>query len=310
MSANLEVVHEINEFNRYYTNLSDVLNRHVTENNLTLTALKVLTTLTQEEQCTASKLVDALGIDGGYLSRMLKAFESEQLVSRKKSALDGRTWYLQITAKGRKLLAMMQETAGEQIRQLLEPIAPEQQQALAAAMKTIRNILSDESNISTDDITWRYQLQPGDAGYLIYMHGTIFAKEAGYNLEFETSVTKNFGEFLEAYNPSKDQVYLALHGNQIVASIAVVWHSRYAAQLKWFLVHPDFRGMGLGKKLLTDAIANCREKGYHKIYLFSTQLQETANNMFRKSGFRKTGEKPQNLYGQHVTEERYDMDLV
>ena len=310
MSANLEVVHEINEFNRYYTNLSDVLNRHVTENNLTLTALKVLTTLTQEEQCTASKLVDALGIDGGYLSRMLKAFESEQLVSRKKSALDGRTWYLQITAKGRKLLEMMQETAGEQIRQLLEPIAPEQQQALAAAMKTIRNILSDESNISTDDITWRYQLQPGDAGYLIYMHGTIFAKEAGYNLEFETSVTKNFSEFLEAYNPSKDQVYLALHGNQIVASIAVVWHSRYAAQLKWFLVHPDFRGMGLGKKLLADAIANCREKGYHKIYLFSTQLQETANNMFRKSGFRKTGEKPQNLYGQHVTEERYDMDLV
>lgn len=310
MSSNLEVVQEISEFNRYYTSLSETLNRHVSENNLTLTALRVLHTLTAEDQCTAGKLVENLKIDGGYLSRMLKAFESEQLLSRKKSALDGRTWYLQITAKGRKLLDMMQETAGEQIRQLLEPIPGEQQQALAAAMKTIRHILSEENRITADDISWRYQLQPGDAGYLIYMHGTLYAKELGYNLEFDTNVCKNFAEFLEAYNPSKDQVYLALHGNQIVASIAVVWHSRYAAQLKWFLVHPDFRGMGLGRKLMADAISNCREKGYHKVYLFSTNLAETANAMFRKAGFRKTGEKPVGLYGKHMNEERYDMDLV
>jgi DNA-binding MarR family transcriptional regulator/N-acetylglutamate synthase-like GNAT family acetyltransferase len=310
MSVNLEVVQEISEFNRYYTNLSEVLNRHITENNLTLTALRVLTSLSADDQVTAGKLVDNLGIDGGYLSRMLKAFESDQLLSRKKSTLDGRTWYLQLTAKGRKLLDMMQETAGEQIRHLLEPVPAEQQHALAAAMKTIRHILSDETRITTEDITWRYQLQPGDAGYLIYMHGHLYAREMGYNLEFDTSVVKNFAEFMEGYNPSKDQVYLAMHGNQIVASLAVLWHSRYAAQFKWLLVHPDFRGIGIGRKLLADAISNCREKGYHKVYLYSTNLQETANNMFRKAGFRKTGEKPQGLYGKHMNEERYDMDLV
>jgi GNAT superfamily N-acetyltransferase len=205
---------------------------------------------------------------------------------------------------------MLEERSTSQIQELLTPLPEDQQKALAAAMKTIRHILSEESAISAEDITFRRQLLPGDAGYMIHLHGSLYAKEAGYNLEFETSVCKSFYEFLEAYNTSKDQVFLASHGTQIVGTIAVSALSRYIVQIRWFLVHPDFRGLGLGKKLLNEALAFCREKGFQKVYLMTTNKQVTAADLFRKVGFRKTGDKQMNMWGVHLSEERYDMDLL
>jgi len=309
MSVNLEVVQEVSDFNGYYTGLVELLNRHISESSISLSALRVLVKVRQEEEITAGKLVDTLGIDGGYLSRMLKAFEGNHLVSKRKSTADGRTWFLQLTAKGKKLLESLEEQSNAHIKELLTPLADEQQKGLAAAMKTIRHILSEESPLNTSDITFRRQLLPGDAGYLIYLHGSLYAKEAGFNLAFETSVCKAFYEFLEAYNASKDQVFLALHGTQIIGSIVVSAFSRYVVQIRWYLVHPDFRQMGLGKKLLNEALDFCREKGFQKVYLMTTSKQEIATNLFRKTGFRKTGEKQLSMYGQQLSEERYDMDL-
>ncbi|SFE90662.1 transcriptional regulator, MarR family with acetyltransferase activity [Chitinophaga sp. CF118] len=309
MSVNLEVVQEVSEFNGYYTGLVELLNRHISESNISLSALRVLVRVGQEDECTAGKLVETLGIDGGYLSRMLKSFEGNHLVSKRKSTLDARTSFLQLTAKGKKLLEMLEERSTAQIQELLAPLPDEQQKTLAVAMKTIRHILSEDSTLSAEDITFRRQLQPGDVGYLIYLHGALYAKESGYNLEFETYVCKTFFEFLEAYNTSKDQIFLASHGSQIVGSVAVLGHSRYIAQLRWFLVHPDFRGLGLGKRLLQDALAFCREKGYQKVYLMTTDKQVTAIDIYKKIGFRKTGDKQMNMWGQHLYEERYDMDL-
>jgi DNA-binding MarR family transcriptional regulator/GNAT superfamily N-acetyltransferase len=309
MSVNLEVVQEVSEFNRYYTGLVELLNRHISESNISLSALRVLIKVRQEEEITAGKLIESLGIDGGYLSRMLKAFETNHLVSKRKSTADGRTWFLQLTAKGKTLLQTLEEQSDNQIKELLTPLPEEQQKGLAGAMKTIRHILSEENTLTTNDIEFRRQLLPGDAGYLIYLHGALYAKEAGFNLAFETSVCKAFYEFLEAYNAAKDQVFLALHGTQIIGSIVVSAFSRYVVQIRWYLVHPDFRGMGLGKKLLNEALDFCREKGFQKVYLMTTSKQETANILFKRTGFRKTGEKQLSMYGQQLFEERYDMDL-
>lgn len=309
MSVNLDAVQEISAFNRYYSSLVEAMNRHITDGNLSLSALRVLASVRQDDQCTAGKLVGILGIDGGYLSRMLKTFEKEQLVSKKKSAADGRTWFLQITGKGKKLLDALEESTTTSISELLNPLTDEQQLALASSMRTIRHILSEESKLTADDITFRRQLLPGDAGYLIYLLGSLFAKEAGYGPAYETDLCKTFYEFLEAYNASKDQIFLALHGNRIVGAIAVTGLSRYAAHLRWFLVHPDYRGLGLGTRLLQEATDFCREKGFQKAFLMSTNKQEAANNLYRKNGFRKSGEKHMNLWGQHLYEERYDLDL-
>jgi DNA-binding MarR family transcriptional regulator/N-acetylglutamate synthase-like GNAT family acetyltransferase len=254
-------------------------------------------------------LAELLKIDGGYLSRILKAFEKDHIISRHQSQADGRTFFLRLTAKGSKLLNTIDERSSHQIQKVLSPLQSGQQHAVTSAMKTIQHILSLERRLTLSDIAFRYHFQPGDVGYLIYMHGELYARETGYNQEFEAYVCKTFYEFLQRFDTSKDRIFLATFDEQIIGAVAILGHSRYLAQLRWLLVHPDFRDLGLGKKLVEDAIAFCKEKQYSKVYLLTTNQQTTAIKLYLAAGFRKTGEKNERMWGQDLYEERYDLDL-
>ncbi|MBO9730923.1 MAG: bifunctional helix-turn-helix transcriptional regulator/GNAT family N-acetyltransferase [Chitinophaga sp.] len=309
MDHQQSIVHQIRQFNRFYTGMIGLLNQHILESNLSLSEVRVIYEIGQRHKCTAGELIPALKIDGGYLSRLLKKFEKNGWLNRQQSTADGRTFFLQLSAAGKKLLAGLEEKSTAEIQQLTAPLSEKQQQQITGAMKSIRQILSAPGEGAVSDIHIRYNLQPGDVGYLIYLHGQLYAKESGYNLEFEAYVCKTFYEFLPTYNPAKDRIFLAIADNQIVGSVAILGSSRHLAQLRWFLIHPDYRGKGLGKQLLQEAIGFCKEKDYQKVYLMTTSMQETAIALYKKAGFRKTGEKYLQLWGQQLYEQRYDMDL-
>lgn len=309
MTNESPVVSDIRRFNRFYTGMIGLLNQHILESNLSLSEVRVIYEIGQAGKCTAGELINILKIDGGYLSRMLKKFEKNGWLNRQQSTADGRTFFLQLSAAGKKLLAGLEEKSTGEIQRLTASLSEKQQQQMAGAMKSIQHILSAPEEAPVSDIHIRYNLLPGDVGYLIYLHGQLYAKESGYNLEFEAYVCKTFYEFLPTYNPAKDRIFLAIADNQIVGSVAILGSSRHLAQLRWFLIHPDYRGRGLGKKLLQEAIAFCREKDYQKIYLMTTSMQETAIALYKNAGFRKTGEKYLQLWGQQLYEQRYDMDL-
>jgi DNA-binding MarR family transcriptional regulator/N-acetylglutamate synthase-like GNAT family acetyltransferase len=309
MSTNAEMVKSIRQFNRFYTGLIGLLDQHILDSNFSLSEVRVLYEIGHMENCTAGKLIESLQIDGGYLSRILKIFEKDRMVSRRQSPTDGRTWFLQLTAKGKKLLQTLDVRSNQQIAQVLEPLSDGQQQAVAASMQTVQQVLSANHNITLSDLVFRHQLLPGDVGYLIYLHGELYAKETGYNLEFEAYVCKTFYEFLQNYNPAKDRVFLATYHNRIVGAVAILGHSKYLAQLRWLLVHPDMRGIGLGKKLVEDALAFCHEKQYKQVYLLTTNQQTTAAALYKRAGFKKTGENPQQMWGHQLQEERYDLEL-
>jgi DNA-binding MarR family transcriptional regulator/N-acetylglutamate synthase-like GNAT family acetyltransferase len=309
MTASSQVVNDIRSFNRFYTGMIGLLNRHILDSGLSLSEVRVLYEIGRSGKCTAGQLIAALKIDGGYLSRMLKQFEKNGWLGRQQSTADGRTFFLHLTAAGKKFLAALDERSDKEIRQLTDPLPEKEQQRVAGAMKTIRQVFSEQPDADFSDIHIRYNLQPGDVGYLIYLHGYLYARESGYNLEFEAYVCKTFYEFLPAYNPAKDRMFLATVNNQIVGSVAILGSSRHLAQLRWFLIHPDYRGKGLGKKLLQEAIDFCREKRYQKVYLMTTSMQETAIALYKNAGFRKTGEKHLQLWGQQLYEQRYDMEL-
>jgi DNA-binding MarR family transcriptional regulator/ribosomal protein S18 acetylase RimI-like enzyme len=314
MSIPVELVEEVRAFNRFYANITESLNQHILDGPLSMTELRVLYEISQQENCTAGKLITITRIDGGYLSRMVKTFEKEGWLTRKKSVTDARTYYLHITSKGKKLLDTFNEKSNKEVQQLLTPVPVEQQQTITGAMKTIRQVLAADPQaappVTAADILFREQLLPGDVGYLIYLHGQLYAKEAVYNLEFESYVCKTFHEFLQSYNSGKDRVFLATYQDQIIGAVAILASSRHLAQLRWFLVHPDFRGLGLGKRLLTNAINFCREKNYQTVYLMTTSMQTTAAELYKKAGFRKTGEKYLQMWGQHVYEQRYELAIT
>jgi DNA-binding MarR family transcriptional regulator/N-acetylglutamate synthase-like GNAT family acetyltransferase len=306
MSANTDNVNTIRRFNRFYTRQIGLLDQHILDSPFSLSEVRVLYEIANTDNCTAGQLTESLLIDGGYLSRILKNFEKNGIVSRRPAATDARTRYLQLTAKGKKLMQTLDARSSRQIADVLAPLSAGQQQAVVQSMQTIQQALSERRPVSLADIVFRHELLPGDAGYLIYLHGELYAKETGYNLEFEAYVCKTFYDFLQHYHPSKDRVFLATYNNRIVGAVAIAGHSKTQAQLRWLLVHPDMRGIGLGKKLVQDAMDFCREKQYKQVYLLTTDQQTTAARLYSAAGFVKTAEVPQQMWGHRLKEVRYE----
>lgn len=161
----------------------------------------------------------------------------------------------------------------------------------------------------TDKITIRQHLLPGDMGYITYMHGKLYHEQCGYDRHFERYVAQEFNEFLEQYDPEKDRVWIAELDNKIVGTIVIMGRSGRVAQLRYFLIDPQVRGAGLGKKLMHEAMSFCREKKYTNVFLLTTEELETAAELYRRHGFQITKRQETDLWGQQVILNCYDAIL-
>ena len=155
----------------------------------------------------------------------------------------------------------------------------------------------------------RHHIKPGDRGYLTYLHGISYAKEYGYDETFEAYVACGLAEFVQSFSPDRDQIWLAETNDQIIGCIGIVGHSKVGAQLRWFFVCPDYRGLGIGRKLLQEALQFCREHRYKTIFLWTTSELTAAGHLYALFGFRKTEEKTHEIWGKRVTEEKYCLYL-
>ncbi|MCX6096769.1 MAG: GNAT family N-acetyltransferase [Candidatus Bipolaricaulota bacterium] len=155
----------------------------------------------------------------------------------------------------------------------------------------------------------RSDLKPGDIGTIVHLHGVVYAQEHGWDYTFEGYVAEGLARFALSHNPRNDRLWIAEANEGIVGSVGVVGQSATEAQLRWFLVHPAWRGRGLGRRLLNEALQFCRERRFGSVFLWTTSDLEAAAHLYQQAGFRKTDEKKHRAWGQTVTEERYDMSL-
>lgn len=310
MDQSAQFISSIRKFNRYYTKQLGLLQQHFFDTEYSLTDIRVLYEIEFNAQTTATGIRDALQIDAGYLSRILRNFEKKGLIIKHPLPEDGRSFYLQLTARGRKLMAGMNELSNGQIREMLENLTPAQQEKIANSMSILRNLLKAPDSAPTiDDIVIRHGLKPGDIGDMIRLHGILYAQEYQYNGAFETYVTQTLHEFMQTYDPARDRVWLASCYGELVGIIAIIGKGKGVAQLRWFLLKPEFRGMGLGKKLMDEAMAFCRQQNFRSVYLLTTHQQDKAGRMYTKAGFVKTASTPQRIWGQDLYEERYELKL-
>jgi GNAT superfamily N-acetyltransferase len=164
--------------------------------------------------------------------------------------------------------------------------------------------------MTDQDITVRHELRPGDMGRVIAMHGELYAREYGFDHGFEAYVAETVAEFGRLARPEQDRLWLAERGGQLVGSIAIVGREDGLAQLRWFLVSTDARGAGLGRRLVSEALAFCRSAGYRSVCLWTVCGLDAAVHLYVAAGFRKTETKPPaSLWGAILSEERYDMTL-
>ncbi len=166
--------------------------------------------------------------------------------------------------------------------------------------------MKQKEELSLDDITIRTELKPGDIGYIIYLHGKLYKEEYHYGIEFETYVAAGLCEFYKNYNPKKECVWICEHKNRIIGCLFLVNRGN-AAQLRYFLLCPEYRGIGLGKKLMALYMEFFRRCAYKKSYLWTTHELTAAAHLYLRAGFVLTEEKESTSFGKFLKEQRYDL---
>ena len=303
------LIKTVRGFNRFYTNILGLLDNHLLKSDFSLPEVRVLYELAHRADCTAKRLIEELKIDPGYLSRIIKRLEKQGLVYRVQSKEDGRAYHLHLTDKGMETFSHLDRLSDEQIGGLLADLKEDGRTKLVQGMRFIEDALIKRSAVSRESVSIRCDLKPGDVGTLIHLHGWIYDRECGYDHGFEGYVCMTFYEFFEHYSPQKDRLWFAEADGRMIGAIAIVGHTQTKAQLRWFILHPDYRGLGLGSRLMGEAMAYCREKGYKDIFLFTTKDQQTAIRMYEKAGFKKVSENERDMWGKHLTELTYEMHL-
>ena len=165
------------------------------------------------------------------------------------------------------------------------------------------------NTISLNDISIRTELCPGDLGYVTYMHGSLYHREYNYSFQFESYVAKGLCEFYEKYNPERSRIWACEHKDRMIGFLLLMDRG-HAAQLRYFLIEPEYRGIGLGSKLMNLYMDFLHACSYKASYLWTTHELFTAASLYKRHGFQLTEEKESTAFGKPLREQRYDLLLA
>ena len=301
-------VQAVRTFNRFYTKQIGVLQQGWLGSPYSLTEARVLYEIAQHEQPTATDVGRELGIDAGYLSRMLRSLEQRGLVRRTRSEADGRSAYLSLTQKGRIILGRLDQQTQEDVAARLGKLSTGDQRRLVDAMHTIEEVLG-----APRQAPMSYLLRPphaGDLGWIVHRQGVLYAEEWGYNEEFEALAAEIVAEYVQHLRPAKERCWIAEKDGEIVGSVFLVRKSETIAKLRLLYVEPSARGMGIGGRLIDECIRFARQAGYKKITLWTQSDLLPARRLYKRAGFTITAKKPHDSFGRKgLVAETWELDL-
>lgn len=292
-------------FNRLYTSRIGVLGRSLGDTGFSLTEARVLFEIGAAPGVTATALGAALGLDAGYLSRLLAGFAGKGLVARARAATDGRQQLLELTADGAAELDRLQAAARGQARSMLGGLPPAGRARLLAALRAAGEVL--ENRLPAIEI--RDSLPPGGFGRIAALHGAYYAAEWGLNTVFEAEVATELAAFATALPQADSGIWVAMQGAELLGSIAVDGHSDRAdsPRLRWVILAVEARGQRLGARLLDAALAFCRTRGFSAVHLWTFAGLAAARALYESRGFRLTAEEADASWGRAVTAQRFDL---
>ena len=300
-------VHAVRHFNRFYTRQIGVLQEHLYQSQFSLSEIRVLYELAHRNEVTAGELCREMGLDRGYVSRMLQNFEEQGWTTSTPSLEDRRRIGLSLTSKGRKVFAPLDRRSSAEISAMLARHSPSEQKILLGAMRQIENILTPVPKPSA------YSLRPhkpGDMGWIVHRHGALYAQEYGYDGRFEALVAEIVAEFIQNFDPRKDHCWIAERDDEILGSIFLVKKSKSVAKLRLLLVEPSARGLGLGRRLVSECISFARQAGYKIILLWTQSELHAARHLYEQAGFKRINQEPHQSWGRKdLVAETWELEL-
>ena len=297
----------VRHFNRFWTRQIGVLGEGYLESPFSLTEVRVLYELARREQTTASELGEELGLDAGYLSRLLRGFEKHGLIHKRPSEADGRRRLLWLSARGREAFAPLDARSRNDIGAMLGGMSIAGQERLVGAMRTIEGLLS----VRPEPVV-PYLLRshwPGDMGWVVHRHGVLYASEYGWDERFEALVAEIVAKFIRQYDPRLERCWIAERDGEIVGCVFLVRESEEIAKLRLLLVEPKARGLGIGSRLVEECIRFARQAGYRKITLWTNDVLHSARRIYEAMGFRLVHEQPHHSFGRDLVGQTWELML-
>ena len=303
-----ERVRAVRRFNRFYTRKIGVLKEGLLGSPLSLTEGRVLYELAQRGRTTASELAQELGLDSGYLSRMLKSFAAKGVITKDTSKNDGRQIILTLTDRGREIFATIDARSRDEIVALLGALPASHQAQLVAALERVERLLG----LRGEEAQLSYILrphQPGDIGWIVHRHGVLYAEEYGLDTTFEALVARIAAGFIENFDARRERCWIAERDGEIVGSVFLVRDSEEIAKLRLLFVEPKARGLGIGRRLVGECIGFARRAGYRKLTLWTNDVLVSARRIYEAAGFHLVREEPHHSFGRDLVGQYWELPL-
>jgi DNA-binding MarR family transcriptional regulator len=301
----------VRRFNRFYTRQIGVLHEGWLSSPFSLTEARVLYELAHRERPTATDVANELGLDAGYLSRILSGFEKRGLLEKTPSEADGRQTLLTLTKEGSRAFAPLEAGTIEQVGAMIESLAESDRGRLIGAMQTIQQLLGAGGE-SGHAAKTPYLLRPhqsGDMGWVVHRQGVLYAQEYGYDETFEALAAEIVAKFIQNYDAKRERCWIAEKDGEIVGSVFLVAGSKTVAKLRLLYVEPAARGLGIGGRLVSECVRFARQAGYKKVKLWTQSELDAARHIYKKAGFHVVEKKRHHSFSKDLVAETWELAL-
>ena len=302
-----DTIADIRAFNRFYTRWVGALERHHLGSSFSLAEARVLYEVANRPGIIAREIIQHLGLDAGYLSRMLKRFEADGLLQRGQAA-DGRAAALQPTVVGLALFGELDRKAAERIGDAIAELSDQERAQLTAAMGVIAQLTTKQKQSDRAEVVLR-EPSSGDYGWAIERHGIIYEVQFGWGTRFEGLVAELFGKFATSHDPQRERCWIAELDRERVGCVFVMQREPKVAQLRCLLVEPKARGKGVGTALVNECISFARLAGYERMMLWTNKGLDSARKIYESAGFELVEEEPHEDFGVPLIGQNWEMAL-
>src|SRR5215469_3964301 len=296
----------IRAFNRLYTRKIGVVDG-IASSPFSLAEARVLYELAHRQQSTATDIRKELGLDAGYMSRILRDFERRKLVTREQSKTDERQRFLSLTVKGRRAFAPLDERSNREVSAMLKELSPTERKQLVDAVQTVHRLLEDKAETKTPYLL--RQNHSGDLGWIVHRQAILYAEEYGWDGTYEGLAAEIVAQFIKDYDSRRERCWIAEKDGARVGAVLVVKASDEVARLRLLHVEPLARGLGIGKRLVEECVRFARRAGYSKMTLWTQSILHAARHLYKQAGFQVVREEQHHSFGKELTAETWELDL-
>lgn len=300
-------IEAVRRFNRFYTKEIGVLHEGLLQSPFSLAEARVLYELAHRESPTAVELARELGLDAGYLSRILRGFERRGLLAKTRSATDGRQSLLALTRRGRAAFAPLDAGSRAEIGAMLARLSAADQARLVDTMGAVERLLGGAPEPKAPYLLRDHRA--GDFGWVVQRHGALYSEEYGFDATFEALVAEIVAKFIRELDSKRERCWIAERDGANVGSVFLVEKSRTVAKLRLLLVEPSARGLGIGARLVEECLRFARQAGYRKITLWTNSVLHAARHLYETAGFQLVDEAPHRSFGQDLVGETWELKL-